>query len=80
MILTPRQAYFSKSETVSWRDAVGRISSEMLAPYPPGIPVLYPGEEITSDLLDIVNRLKKDGGHFHGPEDDSLERIRVCSK
>ncbi len=79
MELTPRQAYFSASKPVAWEKAVGLISAEMIAPYPPGIPILYPGERITRDIYEFVRSMKSEGRHFHGPADHSLEYLRVCN-
>ena len=45
--MSPRAAFFAPRETVPVADAVGRVSVELVAPYPPGIPVLAPGEEVT---------------------------------
>ena len=53
-VLPPREAFFAASETVATGDAVGRVSAELVAPYPPGIPVLAPGEEITEAALDAL--------------------------
>ena len=47
MAIPPREAFFAPNETVAADAAVGRISAELVAPYPPGIPVLAPGEVIT---------------------------------
>lgn len=49
--LTPRAAFFAAHETVAADDAIGRVSAELIAPYPPGIPLLAPGETITADAV-----------------------------
>ena len=49
--MSPRAAFFSAHEAVAAELAVGRISAELIAPYPPGIPVLAPGELVTERLL-----------------------------
>ena len=43
-VLTPRQAFFAETKTVPWQKAVGKIAGEMIAPYPPGIPLLLSWE------------------------------------
>ena len=53
-VLPPREAFFAAAETVPTAEAVGRVSAELVAPYPPGIPVLAPGEEITEGALDAL--------------------------
>jgi arginine decarboxylase len=50
-ILAPREAFFAPNETVTAAEAVGRVSAELVAPYPPGIPVLAPGELITAEAV-----------------------------
>jgi lysine decarboxylase len=54
--MSPRAAYFAPWETAPAADAVGRVSVELVAPYPPGIPVLAPGEEVTAAVLDALRR------------------------
>jgi len=51
-VMSPRAAFFAPHERVSADAAVGRVSAELVAPYPPGVPVLAPGELITAELLD----------------------------
>lgn len=50
----PRDAFFGPAEQVSADEAVGRVSAEMLTPYPPGIPAVLPGERITEPVLDYL--------------------------
>ena len=50
----PRDAFFAAKETVSAGKAVGRICAEQITPYPPGIPVIIPGERITTELVDYL--------------------------
>ena len=49
--MTPREAFFAPAERVAARDAIGRVSAEMAAPYPPGIPALAPGEIVTEEVV-----------------------------
>ncbi|WP_409252451.1 aminotransferase class I/II-fold pyridoxal phosphate-dependent enzyme [Bacillus sp. SCS-153A] len=53
-------------EWISVEDAAGRIAGEMLTPYPPGIPLLYPGEEITKESVKEIKRLMEHGARFQG--------------
>lgn len=76
-VLTPRQAYFSMSEEISWQQAVGRISAEMIAPYPPGIPIIYPGERITQEVWEYLEKFRRENRHIHGSRDGKLEFIKV---
>lgn len=78
--MTPRQAYFSPKETVRWQDAVGKISGQMIAPYPPGIPIVYPGERISRDIWEYIECFRRDGLHMHGTDQNSrLDYIKIIN-
>lgn len=76
-IMTPREAYFAEFEEIPWEEAKGKVAAEMIAPYPPGIPVIYPGERITEEIWEYLSCFKKDKRHIHGSKDGKLETIRV---
>lgn len=76
-VLTPRQAYFAGAEELAWQQAVGSISAEMIAPYPPGIPIIYPGERITQEVWDYLESFRREKRHIHGSRDGRLEVIKV---
>ncbi|MFM7885579.1 MAG: aminotransferase class I/II-fold pyridoxal phosphate-dependent enzyme, partial [Pseudanabaena sp.] len=75
--LTPREAYFAKSDRLSLEQAIGRISAESLCPYPPGIPLICIGEEITAEVVEMLKCILRSGGLINGASDSSLETIRV---
>ena len=75
-----REAYFAQSELVSARDAIGRISSDLVAPYPPGVAVLAPGEVITREIMEGLLAAKADGVRIAYATDSSLENFRVLSR
>jgi arginine decarboxylase len=77
MALAPREAFFAPNETVAAGAAVGRISAELVAPYPPGIPVLAPGEVITRDALAALREAKAQGGRIAYAADPSLATFQV---
>ncbi|MGI6012326.1 MAG: aminotransferase class I/II-fold pyridoxal phosphate-dependent enzyme [Ruminococcus sp.] len=77
MILSPREAYFSETRTVKWEEARGKTAAEMIAPYPPGIPLICPGERLTEEIFEAVEGYKKQCCHFHGPQDESLATFKV---
>lgn len=78
--LTPREAFFAETDTVSWQDAAGKIAGEMIAPYPPGIPLLCPGERLTQEIMAAVETYRRMGCRFHGPEDNSLTSFKIIEK
>ncbi|BFM40815.1 aminotransferase class I/II-fold pyridoxal phosphate-dependent enzyme [Synechocystis sp. LKSZ1] len=75
--LTPRQAYFAATEIVPLTQAMGRLSASLLCPYPPGIPVLIPGEVITDQALAYLQNLVDLGADILGADDESLQSLRV---
>jgi arginine decarboxylase len=76
--LPPRDAFFAESDTVPIDQAVGRIVAELVAPYPPGIPVLAPGEEITRDSLAALDQARAAGVRIAYAADPSLATLRVA--
>jgi arginine decarboxylase len=77
--MRPGDAFFAARETIAVGDAVGRICAEQITPYPPGIPVIIPGERITSELLDYLRSGLAAGMQLPDPADPSLDTIRVVS-
>ncbi len=75
--LTPREAYFAKSDRIPLNQAIGRISVESLCPYPPGIPLIYIGEEITIETVEMLQAILRSGGIINGASDETLETILV---
>ncbi len=75
--MTLSQAFYAPYETVSLKDSVGRICAEMVTPYPPGIPLICPGEVITAGLIEYMTLELSAGVSIQGVFDSSLETIRV---
>ena len=80
MRMLPREAFLADTEFVPFKDSAGRICAETLSPYPPGIPVISPGEEIEPDLIDYLRLELKAGVRIQGPYDDELKIIRVVKE
>jgi lysine decarboxylase len=76
-VLTPREAFLGEAETVPASDAVGRISAESIAGYPPGIPALLPGERITAEVVSYLRELTSAGARLHGAADPTFATVRV---
>jgi lysine decarboxylase len=75
--VAPRAAFFAPHETVAARDAVGRVSTELVAPYPPGIPVLAPGERVTAATLAALEDARAAGVRIAYAADATLATLRV---
>ncbi|KAL8161541.1 hypothetical protein V2J09_013030 [Rumex salicifolius] len=78
MQLSPREAFFARKRKVSLEESIGKISGELICPYPPGIPVLVPGEIITRKALDYVVDIKRQGGVITGASNPLLFSIVIC--
>lgn len=64
-------------EAIPLEQALGRVVAEMVIPYPPGIPVLVPGERIDAEGLEMLAQLRRGHTRFHGVQDDRLQTIQV---
>ena len=79
-VLPPREAFFAQNETVSADNAIGRVSAELIAPYPPGVPVLAPGELITAAAIEALREVAGDGGRIAYAADPSLATFQVIAR
>ncbi|MFN8077621.1 MAG: aminotransferase class V-fold PLP-dependent enzyme [Kineosporiaceae bacterium] len=77
--MTPREAFFAPHETVPASAAVGRVSAELIAPYPPGVPVLAPGEVITAGALHALRETRTEGGRIAYAADPTLATLQVVA-
>lgn len=78
--LSPREAFFARRETVSAERAPGRTAAETVAPYPPGIPALGPGEVVSRELLDGLREAARDGTRIAYCADPTLETVQVVAR
>jgi arginine/lysine/ornithine decarboxylase len=76
---SPRQAFFAPTVTVPIEAAIDRVSAELVCPYPPGIPVLFPGEVITLETLRYLQQIAAAGGTIAGCADSSLRTLKVVN-
>ena len=79
LAMTPREAFFAPTRAVAVVDAAGHVAAELVTPYPPGIPVLAPGELITPAKLRYLIAARANGVHLRGPADPTLATIRVVA-
>jgi len=77
VIVSPRNAFYSRKKVINLEDSVGEISGESVMAYPPGIPIIAPGERITEEIIDYINLLKEQKSSMQGPVDPLLNQIRV---
>ena len=79
-VMLPRDAFFADTEQVAASEAVGRVSAEMITPYPPGAPAVLPGEVITTAVLDYLRSGLAAGMQIPDPVDADLESVRVVAR
>jgi len=75
--LTPRQAFMAAAEIVPVERAAGRVSAESITPYPPGIPLVAPGERLATDIIDYLQAGIAEGMYISGLADASFRSVRV---
>jgi arginine decarboxylase len=76
-IISPREAFFAPTRLVSVVDAIGCISGELICPYPPGIPLIMPGEIITEEAIAYLQQIHSLGGTITGLSDPHLKMLKV---
>ena len=77
VVLTPQTAFYSEKESLPILESAGRVCAEFVMCYPPGIPILAPGERITEEILSYIAYAKEKGCFMTGTEDIHIERINV---
>lgn len=77
VVISPQEAFYAKKKSVPLEASVGCVCSEFVMCYPPGIPILAPGERITKEILDYIQYAKLKGCSMTGPEDPEILNINV---
>lgn len=80
VVMSPQQAFYADKRAVKTEESVGLICSEFVMCYPPGIPILAPGERITNEILDYIAYAKAKGCLLTGTEDLQIESIRTVKE
>ncbi|NLY79073.1 MAG: aminotransferase class I/II-fold pyridoxal phosphate-dependent enzyme [Lysinibacillus sp.] len=80
LAMTPRDAFYSSTEVIPLKESAGYICAEFIMVYPPGIPIFIPGEVITQENIDYIQMNIEAGLPVQGPEDATLETIRVIKE
>ena len=76
----PQEAFYADKEALPIEDTAGRIATEFVMCYPPGIPILAPGERVTKEILDYIRYAKKKGCQMTGPEDMEINQLNVMKE
>ena len=77
VVCSPQEAFYSKKIQLPLKDTLGKICAEFVMCYPPGIPILAPGELITKDALEYIIYAKEKGCNLTGAEDINTEKINI---
>nr|MDH3099701.1 aminotransferase class I/II-fold pyridoxal phosphate-dependent enzyme [Bacillus velezensis] len=80
LAMTPRDAFYANTEVIPLKESAGRIIAEFVMVYPPGIPIFIPGEIITEENISYIFKNLDAGLPVQGPEDATLEMIRVIKE
>ncbi|WP_246880006.1 aminotransferase class I/II-fold pyridoxal phosphate-dependent enzyme [Bacillus suaedae] len=80
LALSPRDAFYAETEVIPFDDSVGRIIAEFIMVYPPGIPILIPGEIISQDNLSYITENLRNDLPVQGPEDETFKTLRVIKE
>ena len=75
--MSPQEAFYGEKESLPLRETAGRVCSEFVMCYPPGIPILTPGEQITEEIIDYIAYALEKGCSMTGPEEPGIERLNV---
>ena len=77
VVYSPQEAFYADKESVPLEESAGYVCSEFVMCYPPGIPILAPGERITKEILEYIAYAKAKGCSLTGPEDPTIEHINI---
>lgn len=78
--LNPRKAFYSKKESIKIKESLNRICGESIMAYPPGIPIIAPGEVVSQEILDYIDLLKQNNAYLTDMKDKTLETILVIKE
>ena len=79
VVASPQEAFYAHKKSVPIEETEGMVCSEFVMCYPPGIPILAPGERITRDILDYIRYAKEKGCSMTGPEDPDILHLNVLT-
>jgi arginine/lysine/ornithine decarboxylase len=79
VVASPQEAFYANKKSLPINESAGCVCSEFVMCYPPGIPILAPGERITKEILDYIQYAKVKGCSLTGPEDLNIEYINVLA-
>ena len=80
VVYSPQTAFYAKKKSLPLADCVGGVSAEFVMSYPPGIPILAPGERVTERIIEYIRYAKQKGCTLTGPEAMDIERLNIVTE
>lgn len=80
VVTTPQTAFYAEKESLPIEKCAGRVCAESVMCYPPGIPILAPGEVVTKDIIEYIRFAKEKGCSMQGPESDDISHLNVLKE
>ena len=80
VVCSPQEAFYAKKRSLPINESAGYVCSEFVMCYPPGIPILAPGEKITKEILNYIAYAKAKGCSMTGPEDPEINYLNVLEE
>lgn len=80
LVLSPQEAFYSERRSLTLDESIGQVCGEFVMCYPPGIPILAPGERITREIVDYIQFAKERGCSLQGTEDPEVNHINVIKR
>lgn len=80
LVLSPQEAFYSERKSLTLDESVGQVCGEFVMCYPPGIPIMAPGERITREIVDYIQFAKERGCSLQGTEDPEVNHINVIKR
>ncbi|MEZ7598582.1 aminotransferase class I/II-fold pyridoxal phosphate-dependent enzyme [Streptococcus mitis] len=80
LVLSPQEAFYSNRRSLTLDESIGQVCGEFVMCYPPGIPILAPGERITREIVDYIQFAKERGCSLQGTEDPEVNHINVIKR
>lgn len=77
VVVTPQKAFYHDKKSRTLKESIGHIAGEFVMCYPPGIPVLAPGERVTEEIINYIEYAKKKGSSLTGPKDMKIEHLNI---
>lgn len=80
VVLSPQEAFYAGKKSVPLSESVGHVCSEFIMCYPPGIPIIAPGERVTDEIIRYIEYAKAKGCSMTGPEDPEINHINILTQ